>query len=778
VIVDEMTQVAAANPGRERLVGLAMTALHRCGRTAEALRYFERSRRWLADELGVDPSTELRELHQSMLDGDPAAGPPRADAAGEREQFQEAAISSWPGGPGSTGFVPAVPHLLPAVTADFSEREIEIDRTRALLVAESSAVRLAVVTGPAGVGKTALSVHVAHQLLDHFPDGQLYADLHGHDRRAAPSAEEVLAWFLRALGVSDMPDAVDERAALYRNLLAGRKVLVVLDNAHDADQVRTLIPGAPTCAVLITSRTRLGTAIGAASTELDVFEESAALRLLSRIADRTRIAHEPNAAAEIVRLCGGLPLALRIVAARLNAKPHWSLGQLQTRLADERKRLDHLAYGDLDVRASILLSYTDLSSAAKRLLRRLGDAGMTDVDLWSSAALLNTNTGDAEEVLEELHDSQLLDANGTSSVGGYHRYRLHDLVRLVAAEQAGAEEPAKELFAARERLYGTWLHLVETAYGAVYGAGSENITSPASRHTVDHDLVTSVAADPVSWVDAERRTITTLIRRAAGHGAGAACWGMACTAFSLLEMGRHFDDCNDTLTTAHDHLTSVGDDPLGLAAIRYRLGSHHANRNDDDRALTLYQQAADMFDELNHQHGHAMATLYVGLMHRRLGRSDEAMDSLLTALNSLAGTDDGGQAFALRNIAQLDTSAGNHASAHERLDQALDLARRGRSRRREAQILFHQSMLCLEEHRHQEADRLFVEVLGLVQAIHDRPGEIQALRGIALCHNAAGRTELARTTLLEALRLAAHPTPTLMETRIRNELSRLPPDTG
>lgn len=413
--------------------------------------------------------------------------------------------------------MPAVPHLLPAATPDFTGREVEAARTHALLTEAGSAVRMAVVTGPAGVGKTALSVHVAHQVLGNFPDGQLYADLHGHDRKNSPSAEEVLAWFLRALGVSHMPDHVDERAALYRNLLAVRNVLVVLDNAHDADQVRALIPGAASCAVLITSRTRLGPAIGAPSTELDVLEAPTAIGLLSTIADRTRVEREPEVAADLVHLCGGLPLAVRIVAARLNAKPHWTLSEFRTRLGDERKRLDHLAYGDLDVRASILLSYAELSPHAKALLGRLADTGMGDVNLWSSAALLGTNTGDAEEILEELHDAQLVDANGTSAVGGYHRYRLHDLVRLVAAEQAVADQSTDELSAARDRVYGTWLHLVETAYGAVYGAASENITSPAPRHLVDRELAASVAADPVAWVGAERHTITTLVRRAAAH---------------------------------------------------------------------------------------------------------------------------------------------------------------------------------------------------------------------------------------------------------------------
>jgi DNA-binding SARP family transcriptional activator/predicted ATPase len=417
-VVDDVTQAAARSPCRERLVGLAMTALHRSGRTAEALQCFDRSRRWLASELGVDPSANLRRLHVAMLGGRPVA---------------------WPGAPGATKFAPAVPHLLPAVTPDFTGREVEAAQTRALLTAERSALRLVVITGPAGVGKTALSVRVAHQILDRFPDGQLYADLHGPGRLNSPDTADVLACFLRALGVAHLPDGIDERAALYRNLLAGREILVVLDNAHDADPVRTLTPGSSSCAVLITSRTRLGATIGATSIEINVLAESSAVDLLSVIVGRECIEREPAAAKAIVRLCGGLPLAVRAVAARLNAKPHWALSELQKRLVDERKRLDHLTYGDLDVRASILSSFAGLSPQANSLLRRLGDTGMTDVDQWFSAALLETDTCDAEEILEELHDAQLLDANSTIAIDGYHRYRLPDLVRLVAAEQAANE---------------------------------------------------------------------------------------------------------------------------------------------------------------------------------------------------------------------------------------------------------------------------------------------------------------------------------------------------
>ncbi|GAA1035598.1 hypothetical protein GCM10009557_43740 [Virgisporangium ochraceum] len=402
LIVDRIAQAAARDPHRERLVGLAMTALHRSGRTAEALRLFERSRRSLAEEFGVDPGAALRDLHRVLLGTTPA-------------------VTS------------TVPRLLPSAAPHLIGRDHDVTRTRSLLTTQRSSVRLAVVTGPAGVGKTALSVRVAHDVSQHFPDGQLYADLHGTDRR---TAADVLTSFLRALGASRIPADVDERASLYRNLLAGKRVLVVLDNALDAGQVRILIPAAASCAVLLSSRRRLGAALGAASIELDVLGTRPAIELLLTLAGRPPLEQERGAAAEIVRLCDGLPLAIRAVAARLAVKPHWTLAELCTRLADDRKRLDHLIYDGLDVRASILPSFAGLSDDARTLLYRLGGSGSADVDRAESATLLGLDAGDAEEILEELHDARLLDVSAPGSVREPHRYRLPDLVRLVAAEQA------------------------------------------------------------------------------------------------------------------------------------------------------------------------------------------------------------------------------------------------------------------------------------------------------------------------------------------------------
>jgi hypothetical protein len=317
-----------------------------------------------------------------------------ADALGlvesERERFEDAARGLSPGGgpppqPVPCLPAPAAPHQLPPDVADFVGRAELVAQLRGWLAcwpdgvatkANGTAVPVAAVSGKAGVGKSALALHVAHQLAAVFSDGQLYASLGGADVAGTAPREpaEVLGWFLRALGVDGgaVPAGLEERAALYRSRLAGRRVLVVLDDAADQAQVRPLLPGGPGCAVLITSRARLAGLAGARLVHVDVLDTGQAVALLARIAGSGRVAAEPAAATAIVAACGWLPLAVRIAGARLAARPHWPLCRMASLLADERGRLDELAHGDLEVRASLSLSYQALGQRQRRLFRRLG----------------------------------------------------------------------------------------------------------------------------------------------------------------------------------------------------------------------------------------------------------------------------------------------------------------------------------------------------------------------------------------------------------------------
>ena len=420
-LVYELTELVEEFPLRERLRGQLMLALYRCGRRADALQVYRDGRRVLIDELGMEPDKRLQQLEQAILTSDPVldriGGPSRSQPARH-----------------------LVPQLLPADIGDFTGREEQVQQVRRHLLARAGdpariAVPIVAMDGQGGVGKTSIALHAAHGLVSHFPDGQLFADLHGNSRVLTPM--EVLGRFLRAFGLSgsQIPDALEERAEVYRGLLSGRKVLVLLDDAASEAQVAPLLPGSPTAAVLVTSRRRLAGLAGATHVDVDVFDASGSAELFSRIVGLQRVTLEPRATAQVTEMCGHLPLALRIAGARLSARPHWSIQQMADRLCDETRRLDELRYGDLAVRASISLSYEGVSGRARRLLRRLASLDARLISAWVAAALLDEPFSSAQDLLDELVSAHLLEIADD-------RYRFRDLTRLFAGERLAAEEPA------------------------------------------------------------------------------------------------------------------------------------------------------------------------------------------------------------------------------------------------------------------------------------------------------------------------------------------------
>jgi DNA-binding SARP family transcriptional activator len=414
-LVAELRELVAADPLRERLWGQLMLALYRCGRQADALAAYGAARAVLRDELGLDPGPALQRLHHEVLNRDPALDLAPATTAYPINQ-------------------------LPADVVDFTGRDKESDLVHAAATGGTGAApAVTVVVGPAGVGKTALAVHLAHQLADDFPDGQLYVDLRGASERLPP--DQPLGRFLRDLGVPNdrVPPGPDSRAALYRSLLFGKRYLVLLDNAVDEAQVRPLLPGGAGCTVLVTSRNRLAGLTGARTVALDVLGADDARRLLSRVLGPQRTAAEPAAAAEVVRLCGRLPLALRVAGARLVARPSWSVAQLVSRLADERGRLAELAAGDLAVRAAFESSYRALPDAERAVFRALGRLDAAGFDAAAVAGAAGLPPATADRLLERLVDAHLVEPLPPGD-----RYRLHDLLGLFARDLApeGAVTPA------------------------------------------------------------------------------------------------------------------------------------------------------------------------------------------------------------------------------------------------------------------------------------------------------------------------------------------------
>ncbi|MGW8970913.1 AfsR/SARP family transcriptional regulator [Streptomyces platensis] len=445
---------AAEHPLRERTQGLLMRALHRAGRRAEALGVYAATRRTLDAELGTGPGAELRAVYGELRERERTesyerAGPGTGPGTGRGAGRGAARVS---------GPTPNVPHIappspvpaqLPPDIADFTGRREAVAHLASALrgAAGGRAPVVATLSGLGGVGKTALALHVAHSVRTCFPDGQLYVDLQGTGRAPADSGA-VLTHFLRALGVaaSAVPDGLEQKSALYRSLIADRRVLVLLDNARDSAQVRPLLPGAPGCAVLVTGRARTLALPGAGRVDVEVMDEAEALGLFGAIVGAERTAAEPAAARELVAVCGGLPLAVRIAAARLASRPGWALADLVARLS-ERRRLDELRVGDLGVEATFRVGYEALGPGLAHAFRVLALGSLPTFCRAAAAALLDTTDDAAEAAVEALVDAGLLEAHGED------RYRYHDLVGLFARRLGERHESPAEREAAQRRCF-------------------------------------------------------------------------------------------------------------------------------------------------------------------------------------------------------------------------------------------------------------------------------------------------------------------------------------
>ncbi len=471
-LIGELTAVVTEHPLRERLRAALMTALARRGRVPEALDVFRAFRRTMIEELGVEPSAQLCALHARILRGGQDVQPafPVQRKAHRPKQLPPAL-------PGFVGRAELLAELATVLTGP--------ERARPPLV---------VISGTPGVGKTSFVVQLAHRVRERFPDGQLFATLRGDNTML------VLQQFLRALGVpADLvPNAGEECSALLRDLLTGRRVLLVVDNAGDASQVRPFVPAEPGCGVLVTSRRALGELEGARLVRLGLLDTGDSVELITRI-----VGVRPGDA--LVARCGGLPLALRIAGALLLGRPHWTCDDLAVRLADERTRLDWLEAGDLDVRACFTACYRQLPPGHQTLFRRMGLLPATSVPAQVAAALLDTGRDHAERVLEDLVSRHLVNAVRR---GATTHYGMHDLLRCFAAEQ-----PEPDQDAVVTRALGAWRAMAESMAALLPERGS------------------------LTWFDAELPALLATIKLAAAHGVVGPAWELA------VVCQRYFDHC-------------------------------------------------------------------------------------------------------------------------------------------------------------------------------------------------------------------------------------------
>ena len=579
--------------------------------------------------------------------------------------------------PGAAPLIPR-PAQLPADISDFTGRETPVAQLCALLLgtgtgagagagATSSpgAVRIAVVNGAGGLGKTTLAVHAAHQVREQFPDGQLYVDLLGASGQPA-NPGEVLARFLRDLGVEGdkVPVRDDERGALYRTRLTGRRVLILLDNAKDAAQVRPLLPGSSSCTVLVTTRNRTPDLVSTRFVDLNVLEDSEALALFSRIVGEERAVAEPDATAEVLVACAGLPLALRICAARLAARRQWRIATLAGRLRNEQRRLDELSIGDLAVRASFQVSYDSLKSPARgvdpaRVFRLLGLWQGLWISLAAAAVLVGASEDDTADALETLVDANLLESSAPDW------YRFHDLLKVYATERAQAEESEADRVAAVERLLNWYLCTADAAAQVV--APQRYRVALEEAHRVVSPLALASSADALTWYDLERGNVLVASLQAAAMRQHDLAWRLPTALFPLFNRRDNWADCIATHRVAVDSARIAGHrlgegwalQNLGQALVRVR----------DDEALQHIEQALVARREMEDHAGEAQTILSLADAYHKLQGPRAAWNHLLQNIDlvrdypSLYG-------IALNNLGEFGQEIGRLTEAADYFEQA------------------------------------------------------------------------------------------------------------
>jgi DNA-binding SARP family transcriptional activator/tetratricopeptide (TPR) repeat protein len=647
-VLDQLRALVLEYPLRETLRGRLILALYHTGRRAEALAEYDSIRRTLAEELGLDPGPELSALHQRVLRDSPEL---RRTAPEPRQPAASAPVSALP------------PRSLPYDLPDFTGRDGEMARILAAAAPGRSALRLIAIDGMGGSGKTALAVHAAHCLAPQYPDGQMFVDMRGFTANHEPlEPAEALDVLLRTLGVPDeqIPDGLMERSALWRMATGERKLLILLDNVRNAADVQRLLPSGPGSLILMTGRTRMTSLDGAVTLSLDLLSSEDALDLLAGVIGQARVEAEPDAARALVGLCGQLPLAVRIAAARLDNRPQWSILTMVDRLRDQAARLDQLDLCDRSVATMIGLSYDTLPRDRQNCFRLLGVHPGVEFEVHAVAALTAMPQARVEMILEDLLDARLLTQHTES------RYQFHELVRSYAGTLALALENEKERQTAVRHLLEYYLDTVDRAAEILQPGRQRVELEPVYRGGSEPGISDPVSA--LSWLDREYPNIQSALHHARQHGMDRYTAYLPRSLTHYLQLRGRVEELIELLTAAVAASRRLGDpvferlNLMNLAAPYWHLGRPWDVLEHLERALELATATGD-------QRGRAECLGRIGVQNNEVGRYADALGHHGEALDIYRKLGSHrGECATLINLSSTQGTLGRHAEA---LDSAL-----------------------------------------------------------------------------------------------------------